>query len=325
MTGLQFAGRNATQARLPLQIRNAKEIGAKTGRAWLLIFLDMLFCSLVYRAGCADYGEWEFYHMRHAQRKTYITQGVNHKMARLFNQREYSHWLDNKIDFYERFTGYLQRDWLNLYTASQGDFVAFVKKHPVFIAKPAFGAKGLEQIDGSACGDYYALRQRLMAKDQFLVEEKILQHAALERLSPNSLAALRLITFSDGSGVHLLRCVLRMECPPGGELYAFVDECGVVQSGAIDKTGREWEQHPLTGVRLPGFRLPYFREALQMVFQASREIPQIRYVGWDAAITPNGPLLLEADPSSSAYQPKASRFPGRICGDLPTYRLYMKI
>lgn len=315
------------------RIEAAKEIGAKAGLFWLLILFDMFLCMLLYHTCCTDYEEYEFYHMHHAQRKTYITQGINRRIVRLFNQREYSHWLENKIDFNERFSSYLGREWLNLYLASQEDFIAFVKRHPIFFAKPACGTGGnnVERIDASACKDFYSLRQYLMAKNQFLIEEHIPQHAALERLSPNCLNILRLITFFDGSNVHLLRAVLRTgnglekDTLFSGGMYAFVDERGIVQSGATDRTGNIWEKHPLTGLAFPGFRIPDFSKALQMVFQAAREIPQLRYTGWDVAITPNGPVLLEADPSTAAFQLKASHCPGRICGDLPTYRLYMKI
>ena len=313
-------------------VREAREIGCKIGRPWWVIYLDMIYCSLVYQAGYSDYYEYEFYRMRRAQRRTYITVGINDKLVKRFNQRDYCHWLDNKADFNERFARYIRRDFLNLYTASQDDFSAFVAKHPRFIAKPQcdYAGRGVELVDFSAYPDLYTLRQRLMAKNQFLVEERIVQHPAMSALYPGSVNTVRLITFFDGADVHLLRAVLKAgngkvtDNFSAGGMYAILDDRGVGQTSAIDKNGLTYERHPLTGVRFPGFRVPLFSEALRMVAQASREIPQVQYIGWDVAITPDGPVVVEANQSSGAFQPKASLCSGLICGDLPTYKLYMK-
>lgn len=41
-----------------------------------------------------------------------------------------------------------------------------------------------------------------------------------------------------------------------------------------------------------------------MLTSAAKEIPQVAYVGWDVAITPNGPVLIEGNttPGYRYYQ-----------------------
>ena len=38
-----------------------------------------------------------------------------------------------------------------------------------------------------------------------------------------------------------------------------------------------------------------FKEAKEMVLKAAMVVPQMRYVGWDVAVTPNGPAIIEGN------------------------------
>jgi len=53
--------------------------------------------------------------------------------------------------------------------------------------------------------------------------------------------------------------------------------------------------HPLTGLRIEGFRLPWWKETLDVVVRASALFAPLRTFGWDVALTPSGPVLLEAN------------------------------
>lgn len=46
-----------------------------------------------------------------------------------------------------------------------------------------------------------------------------------------------------------------------------------------------------------GLQLPYWKETIEMLRQASKLVPQIHLVGWDVAIGPNGPHLIEGNES----------------------------
>jgi len=53
------------------------------------------------------------------------------------------------------------------------------------------------------------------------------------------------------------------------------------------------EQHPDSGVRLPGFELPQWSEIVTLCREAALIFPQIRIQHWDVAVTDRGPVLLE--------------------------------
>lgn len=62
-----------------------------------------------------------------------------------------------------------------------------------------------------------------------------------------------------------------------------------------DKTGEYFDAHPDTGCSFIGFRVPCYKEAVDLCRRAARVRPGMRYVGWDVAVTPDGPVLVEGN------------------------------
>jgi hypothetical protein len=54
-------------------------------------------------------------------------------------------------------------------------------------------------------------------------------------------------------------------------------------------------QHPNSGVVFDGFQIPYFREAVELVSQLHRHLRGVHSIGWDVAITPTGPTIIEGN------------------------------
>ena len=53
-------------------------------------------------------------------------------------------------------------------------------------------------------------------------------------------------------------------------------------------------KHPNTNILFKGYKVPYFNECKKMVKEATKYIPY-KLVGWDVAITPDGPLIIEGN------------------------------
>ena len=81
---------------------------------------------------------------------------------------------------------------------------------------------------------------------------------------------------------------------------------GVAHYPGVDKQSNVYETHPVTGAKIAGFAVPGYQEIVAMVTQAARRLPSVPYVGWDIAVTPHGPALIEANHNSSVFQLKPS-------------------
>ena len=79
----------------------------------------------------------------------------------------------------------------------------------------------------------------------------------------------------------------------GGMVVGVDLEKGEIVTDGVTIDGTVFTHHPETNTKFRGFKIPYFKETLEMVQEAGKTISG--YVGWDIAITENGPVLIEAN------------------------------
>jgi hypothetical protein len=137
-----------------------------------------------------------------------------------------------------------------------------------------------------------------------LIEEYIIQHPLLMKLSPSGLNTVRIITQLNGNAVDFIAARLRISVNSqvdnmaAGNLAAPVDllRGDVTGPGVYSDVTKEDEAiHPVTGHKIEGFKIPYWEETVSLVERAAKNLPQNRSVGWDIAITENGPELIEGN------------------------------
>jgi len=207
-------------------------------------------------------------------------------------------------------------------------FAAFVAADlpAEFIVKPAWGLLGLdihafardgEGLRDSAGGavDPCELHDRLLASprfDLYVVQERLRNHPAVEELveSP-TLQTVRLNTLvrRDGS-VALLGCMMKLATGSGdadnyrsgatGNGLTDVDaEAGTLGPLMIPRReGPGYETTsfvPGTDRRVEGWRIPLFEEARALVIESAPHFLPMRTLGWDIAITPAGPVVVETN------------------------------
>lgn len=170
---------------------------------------------------------------------------------------------------------------------------------------------GALAIDGTSVGPD-DLRSHIT--EPYILQERIEQHNALSKLYPSSVNTLRLITARTDDGVHLLSSVLRVGAGGShtdnwstGGLIAYINpETGATELPGVFKYGPHdvVTRHPDTNVDLDGYEIPHFEEAVDLACRFHRDLRGLHTVGWDVAITPNGPMLLEGNSQWGASIPQ---------------------
>jgi hypothetical protein len=142
-------------------------------------------------------------------------------------------------------------------------------------------------------------------REPFLLQERVLQHERLARLHPASINTLRLTTVLLGGEVTPLAALVRIGT--NGSVVDNLGSGGIVvrldlARGTLDGPGfylpghgTTCSQHPNSGVQLDGYEIPMVAEALDLAVSFHRALQPIFTVGWDIAITPNGPCVLEGN------------------------------
>ncbi len=303
-----------------LNIRN--KVKEKSNKHFIL--LDMIYCSLRYQAAFYDYLEFEFYAINNKQRKTYLTNGKNNEIVRTFNDKNYWYLLDDKAEFNKLYKKYLNRDFL-LPNSSIEEFNNFIKNKDRVIVKPVDG------VGGVGIKIVSTKEENLYEKyKDYLIEEIIIQNDKLNEIYDKSVNSLRLFTFYDGKNSYLLQSIIKfgngnvVDNFSSGGMYAFVSDDGTIITPAIDKNDNIYESHPITKKQILGFKIPLFEEAKKTVLEASKELNEIKYIGWDVAITNDKASIIEGNSYPGVFQIKPS-FSKDKTGILPKYEKIMNI
>jgi hypothetical protein len=134
--------------------------------------------------------------------------------------------------------------------------------------------------------------QKIEALGNGVFQERIVQHEALNRFAPGSVATLRMTTTVDDNGQIALRaCYLRLGRADDTHVQSksHVRVAVDLSSGELAREGylTNWltvPAHPDTNVEFSGTKIPAFAKCVAMVLAHHRNIPLTRSVGWDVAI-----------------------------------------
>lgn len=310
----------------------ADKVSKKTGKFRFFVILDIINCALIYGSGYMDYFEFEFYLLNKRERSTYITSNINNNIIKKYNNPKYNYIFDDKSVFNNTFKEFLKREYINLKNLKYEDFVNFVKCKDKIVVKPLneCGGKGVQIISIDKKSDLEKIFNSLIRNKQFLVEDYINQCKQMSLLYNRSVNTLRILTFYKNKKVYILKSILKIgnggsvDNFSSGGMYTFVDENGKVYVPAIDEEGNVFEVHPISKKKIVGFEIPKYKEVIDFVKELGMVIPKVRYVGWDIAITDDGPVVVEGNNFSGIFQVKPS-ISGIKTGDLPNYRKYMDI
>lgn len=148
---------------------------------------------------------------------------------------------------------------------------------------------------------------RTLAKRRpVLVQECLSNHSDIERFSTGPLCTFRAMTYLDDAGrAKLLALTFKMASKGSdvdnlhaGGLVAAVDEStGQLGPGITrDPTDGPQSIHPETQERILGARLATHVDVIAVGLRAHERLDVPWTVGWDIAMTPNGPVIVEGNP-----------------------------
>ncbi len=149
---------------------------------------------------------------------------------------------------------------------------------------------------------------------RFLVQELLVAHPDLLPFAEGALPTVRVFTgMAPGRKAHVVAAAFRMAARPAagvdnfhkGGLASAVDLRAGTLGPAISLAATDRITiHPLSGARIPGFPLPHWEAVLDLALAAHRSFRAHRFVGWDIAITPSGPVVVEgnAQPDPDIHQ-----------------------
>ena len=312
--------------------KTAREISKESKKNFIVIFFDIVICGFKYQAGYVDYKKYEFHILSKAERKTFLTRGKNNHIIKTFNDKKHFYKLESKIEFNKTYEKFLKRNWLQLDGENLEEFIQFMKENKKVIVKPLDldNGRGIKKLEYKQDENYEEVYKDLIENNQVLIEELLVQHEELNKICPTSVNTMRMFTLYKDGKAHLMQSALKLgnghvaDNLALGGMFTCLDDDGIAYAPAINYKGEEFEKHPMTNEKILGLKVPLFKEAENLVKEAAKVVPEIAYVGWDVAITQDGPCIIEGNPFPEILQTKPSLMKKRE-GLIPKYNKIMGI
>lgn len=280
----------------------------QTGNGRPRIFYDAIFSVFKYNISLNDYFYFRFFELSRSERSSWAGTGFMYEYQLKMNPKGARQILEDKILFLDQYRSFVSRDYYSLNELkSNVNFAAklLANRSGRLVIKDSHGQVGAE-VEVVSCDKYTpeTLINYMNNNGFDLAEEYVVQHHLLMNLSPSGLNTIRIFTQLHEGKVCFLGARLRVSVNSAvdnmgaGNLAAPVDmESGKIQGPGVysDITKEDEEFHPISGNAITGFFVPFWNEALDLARQAAIFKPENRSVGWDIAITEEGPELIEGN------------------------------
>jgi hypothetical protein len=140
----------------------------------------------------------------------------------------------------------------------------------------------------------------------YILQERIIQHPLMWNIYPNSVNTIRIVTFYNDGNPELFMGALRIGS--NGRNVDNLSEGGIavgidlgsgklIENGFYNKIDKPEiiYMHPDTGIKFKDYELPWFQETKELLIKAHHWMYGFHSIGWDVAITPSGPIIIEAN------------------------------
>lgn len=285
-----------------------RKIHKLRGGMTLRYFADAMKCSYEHGTSPENYFVLRFFELSQEERETYLTSGRSKKADKYLNRNaseEDRKTLASKHLFNKAFKGLVKREFVYAPEADFDEFQAFCKANSEFIIKPDKGTqgKGVKKVSALEIEDKKSFFSELQ-KSSFLIEQVIKQHSELSKINPYSINSIRINAARGDKGITLIGACIK--CGVGNQISDNFHAGGIaypvdLKTGRITGPGRnnadlnEFKYHPGTGIEMPGFKIPMWDKVIECVYKGMDMVKSLGYIGWDIALTPDGPEIIEGN------------------------------
>lgn len=224
--------------------------------------------------------------------------------------------LDNKLNVYDRCKKFIKRDYLEVKKENKEECLKFIQNHKKFVGKRNYGS-------GGECFCIYEhnnknplkIYNQILKNKNVILEEFIVQHDVINKIHKYSVNTIRIHTVNNGKKIKtFLKPKMRIGCnksildthSPNGSAYRLIlnNDGSIAKSGYIDSNMimKKANYHHNSKVYFSKIKIPYVKEAIEMVKEAALLFPEVGLIGWDVAITNEGPVLVEGNIMTGAIE-----------------------
>lgn len=139
----------------------------------------------------------------------------------------------------------------------------------------------------------------------FVIEKFIKQHSFLDNYCKSVAQGVRVLTYIASNG-KIEVVTVHLKIAFSGKFIDNIGDSGIAvlvdNNGILDRAThfspqglKKYDHHPETNFPITGQKLPFYKETIELAIKAQSFLPQLRFIGWDLAITSDGPVFIEGN------------------------------
>ncbi len=291
------------------------------GRSREFVARDMIYCLHRFGLSFQDYWIYGLIDKSPESRESFVADKLRYHYCDILNAPEILGLMTDKYSCYHAYREFFKREVLGCFSKEDiQDFTEFISRHKSFIYKPLaeHSGRGIELVQSSDIKPEEFFSEAL-SKGAFVVEELIIQGEEAARMHKECINSFRVVTFVQGNDVNIIGITWRigvgksvMDNAGAGGIYACVDpETGTVMTDARNYRGDHYAVHPDSGVKISGFKLPDWDEALSFIRKMATHRPGTTLISWDIAYSTKGWCMVEANDNGDWSIIQSNRQEGR--------------
>lgn len=172
----------------------------------------------------------------------------------------------------------------------------------------------LKSIDGE-CASFVKhivdFQELMQIKDTFeqtgayIFQERVIQSKEMNVINTDAINTYRIVTVNKDGNPYVLTSILRVGTKKTGNVDNWAAgglAIGIQNNGFLKEFGyfkpaygTKTDVHPDTGIRFCEFQAPEYNRAIDLACRAHRHLYGIRAIGWDVAVSENGPCFIEGN------------------------------
>ncbi|KPJ56535.1 hypothetical protein AMJ49_04640 [Parcubacteria bacterium DG_74_2] len=140
----------------------------------------------------------------------------------------------------------------------------------------------------------------------WIIQEGIENTRSLKKIHPSSLNTFRVMTFFyPQKGAKVIYAILKVgnnnaytDNAHTGGIYIGVNlATGKLMNKGFNEDLKEYTSHPLTNYDFRNKKIKHFEKIIKIAERAGNLFPYLTFIGWDIALTNDGPIILEGNSS----------------------------
>ena len=257
-----------------------------TSLPYTFIFLDIVWCFIVYGATYNDYRIFEFYDIGHNLRKTYMTRRKYNRVTNYLVDRSIINVLEDKHLFLMRFKDYIRDDVSNINVMSFKGFEDYAKENNSFIVRSNSKSfiSSYKKYDLSNFRSASYMSEAIKNDKLNLIEKNFNQHKDLSNIS--DFVIINVLTVYN-RGVDIVASTIKYRNENNKIISGFIN----YNKGEIVGRFKDPDGHTY-GENFEGFVIPCYDKILELSRKLCSELEEIRQVEWSFVVTSRGGVYL---------------------------------